>query len=266
MNWRQVNIAYPGPDRAQRERRAVSHLAPILPAAEADGLVTSWWFIRKGRWRVRYLLAEEPGGHENRDLLRPLLTNGATWTSDIYEPEVHAFGGPDSMSLAHTLFHRDSHHLLCFLHGNPADRREHSLVLCTALMRAAGLDWNEQGDVWARIAEQRTGVPGQPVATDPRTWAAFTEGVRQFLLGTPRADVISRDWLTAFTDTGVALQALREQGKLTRGIRAVIALHVIFHWNRIGLPATTQASLAQAAKDAIFGTPRTRISAAEGEN
>jgi hypothetical protein len=42
---------------------------------------------------------------------------------------------------------------------------------------------------------------------------------------------------------------------LTRGIRAVITLHVIFHWNRIGLPATTQATLARAAKDAIFGSP-----------
>jgi hypothetical protein len=36
----------------------------------------------------------------------------------------------------------------------------------------------------------------------------------------------------------------------------VTALHVIFHWNRIGIPGSTQAVLAQAAKKAIFGSAR----------
>jgi hypothetical protein len=46
---------------------------------------------------------------------------------------------------------------------------------------------------------------------------------------------------------------VRETGQLTRGLRTVIALHVIFHWNRIGLPASAQATLAQAATEASFG-------------
>ncbi|WP_313949438.1 lantibiotic dehydratase C-terminal domain-containing protein, partial [Frankia sp. AvcI1] len=54
-------------------------------------------------------------------------------------------------------------------------------------------------------------------------------------------------------ETGEKLRTLRENGTLTRGIRAVIALHVIFHWNRLGLTATTQAGLARAAKEAVFG-------------
>jgi thiopeptide-type bacteriocin biosynthesis protein len=156
------------------------------------------------------------------------------------------------MNLAHTLFHHDSRHLLSYLRDNPPDRREHSLLLCTALMRAAGLEWGEQGDVWARIAEQRAGLPGQPTAPGPQTWASFTSGVRHLLLSTPRTDAISHDWLTAFTDTGTTLQTLREQGMLTRGIRAVTALHVIFHWNRIGLPGVTQATLARAAAEACL--------------
>ncbi|GLY90535.1 thiopeptide-type bacteriocin biosynthesis protein [Actinoallomurus iriomotensis] len=248
--WRQVNIAYPGPDRQERERHAIGHLARILPAAEASGLITSWWWIRKGPWRVRYLLAEETGGH---DRVHPLLTADVTWTGDIYEPETHAFGGEASMDAAHTLFHRDSRHLLSYLHDDPADRREHSLVLCTALMRAAGLDWNEQGDVWAQVAEQRDRL--QPPASDLQAWTSFVGDVRQLLLGTARPDTIAGEWLTAFTDTGAALRTLRETGRLTRGVRAVIALHVIFHLNRIGIPATMQATLAQAAKDAVFGSP-----------
>ena len=38
----------------------------------------------------------------------------------------------------------------------------------------------------------------------------------------------------------------------------VLALHVIFHWNRIGLAGAAQATLAHAAKEAIFGEGRAR--------
>lgn len=250
--WTQVNISWPGPDRHQRERQAVDHLARVLPAAEADGLITSWFFIRKGPWRVRYLIADGATGRDARncDPLHALLTNGVRWTGDIYEPEVHAFGGPSSMNTAHTLFHQDSRHLLAFLGNGPVDRRGHSLVLCTALMRSAGLDFSEQGDVWARVAEQRPGLAD--TAPDPQVWASSTSSVRHLLLGDARADLIGRDWLAAFEETGRTLRTLRESGDLTRGIRTIIALHVIFHWNRLGLPAATQATLAQAAKEAVF--------------
>jgi len=252
--WKQVNITYPGPDRHQRERQAVAHLAGVLPAAEADGLVSSWFFIRKGRWRVRYQIAPDANGHHSSgtDPLHPLLTDGVTWTGDIYEPEIHAFGGSSSMNAAHTLFHHDSRHLLPFLHNDPADRWERSLVLCTALLRAAGLDWGEQGDVWARVHEQRSGLADTP--SGPQQWATFTSGVRHLLLGNARADLIGGDWLAAFEETGATLRTLRENGELTRGIRAISALHVIFHWNRLGLPATAQATLARAAKQAVFGS------------
>ncbi|TDC77021.1 thiopeptide-type bacteriocin biosynthesis protein [Actinomadura sp. 7K507] len=67
--------------------------------------------------------------------LRSLLTRGIVWTSDIYEPEVHTFGGRASMDTAHELFHADSRNLLSFLSGAPTGRRERSLTLCTAFMR-----------------------------------------------------------------------------------------------------------------------------------
>lgn len=248
--WKQLNLAYPGEDHAERERHAVTHLSRILPTVEAAGLITSWWFIRKGPWRVRYRLAE-PSTNPDDDPVHPTLTEGISWTRDIYEPENHAFGGPASMDLAHTLFHHDSRHLLPFLRSGAADRREHSLILCTALMRAAGLDINEQGDVWAQVAEHRAGLPNMPV--DPDMWRSFTSDVSHFLHGTARTDTLDHNWLTAFDDVGKALRMLRQEGALTRGIRAITALHVIFHWNRIGLPATSQALLARAAKDTVFG-------------
>ncbi|MCK9922609.1 thiopeptide-type bacteriocin biosynthesis protein [Frankia sp. AgPm24] len=250
--WKQVNIAYPAKDPAERERQAIAHLTAVLPPAEENGLITSWSFIRKGPWRIRYLLTDSTDDRESfaTDSLHPLLTHGVTWTHDIYEPEIHAFGGPASMDLAHALFHADSRHLLATLGDEHTDRRERSLLLCTALMRAAGLDINEQGDVWARVAEQRSGLNETP--PDPQTWASLTSDMRHLLRGHARADLIGSDWLTSFRQAGRSLRSLRENGQLTRGVRAVIALHVIFHWNRTGLPATTQATLAQAAKEAIF--------------
>ncbi|MGC4750532.1 thiopeptide-type bacteriocin biosynthesis protein [Micromonospora sp. DT201] len=250
--WKQVNIAFPGPDAGQRERHAVEHLSRVLPAAEAEGLISSWWFIRKGPWRIRYLPATS-----TEDPAHTLLTDNVNWTNDIYEPETHAFGGPASMTAAHALFHHDSRHLLDYLTSNPDDRREHALILCTALMRAAGLDINEQGDVWARIAAQRGALASPAPTQDLRAWTDLTADVRHLLLGSPRAGGIASDWLSTFEDTGTALRTLRESGKLTRGIRGITALHVIFHMNRLGVRASTQATLARAAKEAILNDAKT---------
>jgi thiopeptide-type bacteriocin biosynthesis protein len=254
--WQQVNISCAGGTRQQQEQRAIEHLRQVLPAAEDAGLIASWWFIRKGAWRVRYLPTETG----SQGLARKLLTGGVSWTSDIYEPETHAFGGPGAMTAAHTLFHHDSRHLLGYLSQEPADRRERSLVLCSAMMRAAALDLNEQGDVWARVLQHRAEHLKWPPTSNARTWERFTGDARRLLLGTPRD---TGEWHTAFQNAGTNLQRLRETGELTRGLRTVVALHVLFHWNRIGLPAASQATLAQAAKEAIFCREDARSTAPE---
>ncbi|SES28542.1 thiopeptide-type bacteriocin biosynthesis domain-containing protein [Lentzea xinjiangensis] len=277
--WTQRNLTFPGASAEERERHAVAHLSQALTELRERGLTLRWWFVRKGAWRIRYQLTDSATDLRERGLttrwpvrkdiwrflhsitgsaigflhdpVHPALTAGLPWTRDIYEPETHAFGGPESMALAHELFCRDSSFLLPYLATDPADRRERSLVLFTALMRAAGLDTNEQGDVWAQVAQYRPAASTESV--DPHTWAAFTADVGHLLRGTPRAGTVDPNWLVAFTHTGNSLKSLREQGLLTRGIRAIVTLHVIFAWNRLGLTAPTQASLATAAKEAIFG-------------
>lgn len=249
--WIQCNLTFPGDEPLEREPHAVRHLTKVLPSIEDSGLITGWWFIRKRAWRIRYRLAG-PTTEAGIDPVHAILTEGVAWKRDIYEPEVHAFGGPESMEVAHQLFQQDSHHLLPFLQNDPDDRREHSLILCTALMRAAGLDIYEQGDVWAKVAEQRAGVTITPV--DPAVWASFTTDVSQLIRGRAHTDELDQGWIAAFTNAGSALKSLREEGTLTRGVRAITATHVIFHWNRIGLSAPVQAALARAAKDAVFGS------------
>ncbi|RFU41254.1 bacteriocin biosynthesis protein [Actinomadura logoneensis] len=253
-NWTQVNLTFPGNSARERELKAVAHLRRILPDAEADGLIAAWFFTRKGHWRIRYLPAADAS---TGPPVHRLLTQGVEATSDIYEPETHAFGGTTSMAIAHQLFHADSRHLLTYLSSSTDNRRELSIVLSTAFMRAAGLEFGEQGDVWARIADQRA-----PLRTDrppASTWATFTGNVRELLLGNLRGDDLTTTWVQAFQRAGEQLRHLREQGHLTRGIRAVAAEHAIFHWNRIGILGPTQAVLARAAADAVFGE-RPRVS------
>jgi len=60
-------------------------------------------------------------------------------------------------------------------------------------------------------------------------------------------------WAAAFEHAGTTLAGAARDGTLTRGLRAILAHHVIFHWNRIGLTSRTQGILATAATQAVFG-------------
>ncbi|MGH3252215.1 MAG: thiopeptide-type bacteriocin biosynthesis protein [Trebonia sp.] len=104
--WRQVNITFP--DWAQAEPIVLAHLAPHLAVAEAEGAVDAWFFIRKRPcWQVRYLPAASGAADHIGQHLDELTASGRIghWTTAIYEPEVHAFGGVNAMAAAHCLFH-----------------------------------------------------------------------------------------------------------------------------------------------------------------
>ncbi len=161
--WRQVNVIFPVWDQA--EAFALAHLVPELARAETGGLINKWFFMRKHpAWRIRYFLnngdrtAQAGIGQHLDDLAASGQITG--WTGSIYEPEAHAFGGDEAMDTAHRFFHGDTNGCLAYLatqNGAKADhRRELSLLLCTRMLRAAGLDWYEQGDVWTRVASTGT--------------------------------------------------------------------------------------------------------------
>lgn len=206
---------------------------------------TSHFKLGRSQWRLRYLPRD--GAAEQT---RAELTSGVSWVESVYEPETHAFGGPQSMTAAHTLWHADSRAILTHLTTGAGHRRELSLLLCTAMMRAADLDFYEQGDVWAKVADHR---PAHPESLpDPRTWDTFTQQVRQTITGTAAPPGPHKAWTKPFTDAGTALLSMNDSGTLTRGIRHIVAHHVLFHWNRIGLASQTQAALATAARNAVF--------------
>lgn len=252
--WRQTTIAFPDPHTAEQTAR--THLAPILTEAEARHLITTWFYVRKDNWRLRYLPATDRAGQYLSSQLGRLRHDGriSAAVPGIYEPETHAFGGPTAMDTAHRLWHHDSRHLLTpGTDHTPGRQRELSIMLSATMMRAAGLDWYEQGDVWARVADHRD--PPQPARVD-----ALGNAVRRLLKVDPasltRQEAPLAGYHTlfeAYTSAGDTLRHLNQTGQLHRGLRATLAHHVIFTWNRRGIPGPHQAALATAAKTVIFG-------------
>lgn len=259
-NWRQLNIQFVDPHAA--ERHVVDHLGPALQHARSTGMIDSWFFIRKPWWRLRYLPTSADGVTETNQHLADVIGELGRCIEGIYEPEIHAFGGQQAMAAAHKLFHADSDHILDYLATpehimtNTSRRREISILLCTALMRAAGHDRYERGDVWAKVADHRP----LPEATPPGRWHTFKAAVRRLTSVDTRTGTEARTgsltqistWLLSFEQAGRNLHSLAIEGNLSRGIRAVTAHHIIFHWNRIGLNVRTQAYIAHAAKEVVF--------------
>ena len=250
--WRQLNLTCT--DWRTAEQVAAASLGPLITGAHDAGALASWWFIRKGdTWRIRI---ESPADglteHVTACLLRADGVRSVTET--IYEPETTAFGGPAGMDAAHRLFHADSRHLLSQgAQPRLGLRRELPVVLASRLLRAARLDWYEQGDCWARLAAHRDDGHGPEPA--PATVGAVLT-LLTALSDTPASPLHARpDWGSAFEDAGRQLAGLAGQGTLARGLRAVLAHHLLFLFNRHGVPAADQYALASAARQAVFGPP-----------
>ena len=267
--WRQYTVEFPTPSAA--EDIAVAVLAPALAAAQEEGILHEWWYVRKyPTWRWRYL-ADDPTSHLVEDLLETLAIEDriVNWTRGVYEPETLAFGGSAGMHIAHDLFHEDSRHqLLGSSSVAPAavGKRELAVLLCSVLMRSAGLDWYEQGDVWSKVAELRPSptLPAEEPA-DSLTRAInrlMTVDARTCTHTDPQGPLAGyAAWLAAFETAGQSLAELARHGRLRRGLRAVIAHHVIFHANRLGLSVRDQSILAALAVRNVFdSTTRSIVS------
>ncbi|MFI0724362.1 methyltransferase, FxLD system [Streptomyces sp. NPDC021224] len=234
--WWHVSLAFPGGTVTPQGARAL----------HAELCDQRFHFLRKD---AGLRLRTE---HPVLDLLEKLVADGqiSGWTGGIYEPETHAFGGPDAMGLAHELFCADSRCALAQV-GVPGGR-ERSVLLLSAMFRSAGQDPFEAGDIWAQLAALR------PPAIPP-TGSALGRAVTS-MRHLMTADAARRqnpepgwtDRVAAFERTGRELKQLASDGLLTRGLRAVLAHHAIFAFNRAGVPAHQQAAAAWLGRTVAF--------------
>ncbi|GAA0384230.1 thiopeptide-type bacteriocin biosynthesis protein [Streptomyces luteireticuli] len=266
--WHQVHVEFP--DWPSAEQAAVTRLWPVMRDSEAAGIISQWWYIRKAPcWRLRC----RPGANTTfREMasvvakaLDSLIAERAIvrWRETVYEAETYAFGGSGSMDVAHRLFHHDSRNVLGYLarqdHGDLLGRRETSILLCSVLLRGAAQEWGEQGDVWARVTEMRAGGTGGEPSEQV---SSLAPALRRLMTTNTNADVLTGDggplaflseWAHAFHRAGTELGQLSRDGGLGRGLRGVLSRHVVFHWNRLGMPLQEQTVLARAARDAVLG-------------
>ena len=251
QRWFHASVRFP--DWATAERIVADLIGPRLDAVTASA-GCGWWFLRKHPcWRIR-ISGTNPS--QAAELLSQFAGNGIidSWHQEIYEPEEHAFGGSAGMAIAHDMFCADSRGVLDYarLDAPPIGRREMSMLLIGALLAGGRLDQFERGDVFAQIARTRP-APRE----DIRDKLARLTGQLRVLTSIPAAEAITNiglfsagtRWPDAFTDAGRKLGDAARAGRLERGLRAVLTHMVIFHWNRLGLPAATQGILARAATE-----------------
>jgi thiopeptide-type bacteriocin biosynthesis protein len=254
--WYQARIELS--DWASAEATFATHIAPRLDGLD-DGQA-SWWFLRKHPcWRLRLRTADRTAAEALLDDL-VLQCTITSWHASIYEPETAAFGGSAAMDIVHDLFCADSRGVIAYAHQDPPriGRRELSLLLIRTLQEYANLDCFEAADVFDQVCRTRP----TPAHADQARVDRLTAQVRPLLslpatgdnpLFTPTGPAHgSAPWLEAFAHTGRQLGEAATRGKLERGLRAILAHIVIFHWNRLGLSATSQGVLAHAAKAAIL--------------
>ncbi|WP_030898826.1 thiopeptide-type bacteriocin biosynthesis protein [Streptomyces sp. NRRL F-5126] len=264
-DWWQVYLHFT--DWTNADAVFLAHVLPVLLEAETARTIDGWWYTRKHPcWRLRLHGLSGPEAELSLgDSFDRLVAFGQLhrWLPGIYEPETAAFGGEASMTAAHALFVTDSRQAQRLRDRNdlPVGPRELSVLLCTIMMRAAGLEWYEQGDVWHRVItdEHRSAIGDVPRerldarAGEIRPLLLADEGalLRPGGLLEPVAE-----WATAFRNTGQALRHAVWEGTLDRGLRQVLSYHVIFHWNRLGLSMRSQSVLAWAARSAVLHRKR----------
>ncbi len=147
---------------------------------------------------------------------------------------------PEGMAIAHDVFCTDS--LAALAETGGARARERCILLLSTLNRSAGLDPFEIGDMRAKVAGLRSPIdpPEQAVRA-----AAITAMRRLMNADAAQRETTEPCWsehVAAFAEAGRGLARLAADGQLTRGLRAVLAHHAIFVFNRAGTPVAEQAA------------------------
>jgi protein-L-isoaspartate(D-aspartate) O-methyltransferase len=224
--------------------------AGISPAA-AQALASAlhdhrFHFLRKnGGLRLR---TERSAASVLDGLVADQLASG--WVGGVYEPETEAFGGPEGMIVAHDVFCADSRAALAQT-GTPGTR-ERCVLLFSTMIRAAGLDPFEAGDVWTKLGSLRPPVTPPTGPPLDRAVAAMRRLMNADAARRPDAEHGWTERVAAFEAAGHQLRQLAVDGRLTRGLRAVLAHHAIFAFNRAGVPPDEQAATAWLGSRVAF--------------
>nr|WP_256862197.1 methyltransferase, FxLD system [Microbispora sp. GKU 823] len=236
QGWWHASVSFPGGSVSQEAAQA-------LASALHD---QRFHFLRKdGGLRLR---TERSAADLLDRLVADQLADG--WVGGVYEPETEAFGGPEGMDVAHEVFCADSRAALA--ETGRAGARERCVLLISTMNRAAGLDPFEIGDVWAKLGSLRPSVSPPADASRDRAVAAMRRLMNADAARRPDAEPGWAERVAAFEEAGHRLRRLVADGRLTRGLRAILAHHAIFAFNRAGVSAEEQAATAWLGRHVAF--------------
>jgi thiopeptide-type bacteriocin biosynthesis protein len=245
VEWLQVNVNLFTDSGGDQPYVPWESLARQVSRWRAAGRFQVFWFVRKPPGlRLRF------AGPDLGAQLEPALNEwlvAAEGANDIrgfrfgrYEPEVHRFGGPAGMAVAHDLFDCDSALVLRFESLDDARRRRidrHNFALASAedFLLLCLNDEAEVWDVWKRLAA---------LLQDPRPNVRLDVGAIRASEPRQRLDSLDdEDGLTLARDAtagnrrvAAALRATVDAGRLAIGVRSWLAAAAAFQWNRWGLP------------------------------
>jgi protein-L-isoaspartate(D-aspartate) O-methyltransferase len=176
-----------------------------------------------------------------------------------YEPEVHRFGGPAGLAVAHDLFDCDSTLVLRFEILDDARRRSidrHKFALASAedLFLRCLNDQAEVWDVWKRLEALLHG-PGANGQLDDGAIPASEPRQRLDSLNDEDGIALARDAAAGNQRAGSALRATVDAGRLATGVRSWLAAAAAFQWNRWGLPLDLPRLAREVTAIAEANTP-----------
>ena len=242
------------PEHARCVRRLIEQL-------QAEGLVRSWWFLRKPPgYRVRLL-------RNDRSPAATALLDGAVaaWSAReghdleaspaVYEPEQARFGGRTGMMLAHRHFASDSDAAL-----DIAAVADQSASRCPADLLSAALtndllgrivnDRAELFDVWRRLADAVSSVCRIPVTRmDPAVATARASLAPDLAAVIPGAlhSLVAR---VQRSNNDLSVEVRNARASIP--VRSWAAQVTVFHWNRFGL-TTAELGPLVAGMCAVLG-------------
>jgi thiopeptide-type bacteriocin biosynthesis protein len=116
------------------------YLAPVIDRALAEGLASSWFFLRYGDpdWHLRLRFRGDPARLYGELLpllhgaLAPASERGLLWklVVDTYEREVERYGGPAGIEIAEELFRADSDAALAIISSCEGDAGSEAAWRC----------------------------------------------------------------------------------------------------------------------------------------
>jgi thiopeptide-type bacteriocin biosynthesis protein len=252
--WHQVNLALTAVDGSMLNSAGAvfGKLEPALNEWRKEQKLRRFFFMRKPPGLRLRFLADKALSHEISALLDDLMDKGSldAWMRSVYEPETDRFGGAAAMEAVHEWFDSDSMQWMAVdrsrRNGGAVITRD---ALCAAvaqdLVKATLPDRSEMWAVW-RLYASANGLG--PVGTNPER---FGDVAYLGATASPAEQKVLYVYQEANQVLSARLLSCWQDGKLTAGIRSVLATIVLFHFNRHGLDPAAHSRIAWSMISAL---------------